>query len=485
MGKATESWWQTPPHMQVTDAALLRVFRGDCKRLMINEPYQHGKSEHVTKKFPCWYLLLNPEARIVIIGHEYNFAVTQYGLHIQDLFNRWGPPLGLEIREDVRAKGTWQVAGHRGSVICRGWQGGVAGLPADLFIIDDLVKNAEQAMSEAISEAHWRFFMTVVFGRVQRTESRLVVVGTRWTKRDLFGRLLDMARRTGEQWEHLKFKALATPNDNLGRQEGQPLWPEQVSLDKLLAAKQEMGRWWQAGWQQEPTDEEGAFFKPSKWPSFGDVGGAFTLLQPGGGRQLLGYQDTLRFVCVDWATSERKHADFTAIGVFALCPDGRLLVLSMTNERIALEQVVATLAGVCRTWQPAFTVVESGGFQTALAIECRRYLDIPECRQVKAQGRSKLQRALPAIVMAENGRILLPDPVHCAPVGLIQDSGWLDSYRIQMTEFTGLDDGGHDDMVDVTAYAAQQAQLLRGGSLPLLAGNEPCLLTAGKDTGGW
>jgi len=482
LGKATDVDWQTPKHLQINNDWLVQVFQGVISRLMVNMPYQHGKSQLNTRFFPAWYLLLRPDTRILIVGHEYDFAVTEYGLQIKDIFNKWGKDFGLEIREDAKAKGSWKVEGYKGGVVCRGWQGGLSGRPADLFIIDDLIKDPRQALSETILEAHWRFYMTVVFGRLRR-RTRLVMVGTRWTRGDLFGRVLKQAARTGEKWSHLKFKALAEADDPLGRQPGEALWPEAVPKEQHEIAKAEWGKWFKAGWQQEPEDEEGSYFQPSKWPLYGDVGYAYTIERGDGGSRIVPYEAVLRFVVTDWGMSQKKKANFTCVGMWGLLPDGRLLLLHVRSERIKLENVVAFLAEECRTWRPSFGLAEAEGFQASLLLECRRYTEIPELRPMKTQGMNKVQRAVPAIVMGQNGRILLPDLAVCLdPRTTAVDPDWLDRYKSRLAAFTGIGDE-KDDEVDMTAYAAQEATLLRG-SVGLGDGGGPCLLTPGK-AGGW
>jgi hypothetical protein len=489
LGLAWDSGWQTPRHLWKVNELLWQVFHGEVMRLLVNMPQQHGKSQLVSRVFPAWYLLLKPDTRIIVVGHNTEFAVSQYGLVILEIFDRFGTELGYAIRENAKAKGEWRVEGHRGSVTCLGWQAGVAGRPADLLVIDDLIKNPEQALSEVILEQHWRFIQSVVYGRLRR-ESRLVDVGTRWARRDSFGRLLDMAARSGEKFVHVKYKAIADADDEdgLGRKQGEALWPEQVSLPQLERERQEMGRWFRACRQQEPEDEEGSIFKPYHWPRYGDLGHAYTLVT-GGLRQIVLVSDVLRFVVVDWGLSPKAKANYTAIGTWGLLGDGRLLLLYMRCERVPLERAAALLDEECRRWQPAFGVAEAEHFQAALVTEARRYANIPELRPVKTGSKNKLLRALPATVMGENGRILLPDPALCTPGANGDDYyadawGWLEQYQARLAAFTGVGDE-KDDEVDVTAYAAHQATILRGAGRPLDEGNEPCLLTPGKDSSGW
>lgn len=486
LGMAWDEEWKTPKHLAVVNDHLWAVFQGQVMRLIVNMPQQHGKSHLVSRLFPAWYLMLRPHTRIIIVGHTTEFAVSQYGLSVLEIFTRFGRDLGYELRENKKAVGEWRVEGFRGGVTCLGWGAGVAGRAADLFVIDDLIKNPQEALSEVTLESHWRFIQSVAYGRLRR-ESRLVDVGTRWARRDSFGRLLDMAARSGEKWTHLKFKAVADRDDEdgLGRQTGDALWPEQVSRAQLEIERTEMGRWFRACRQQEPEDEEGSHFKPYSWPKYGDLGYGY-VIETNGCRNIVGYHDVLRFVVVDWGLSSKAKANYTAIGTWGLLPDGRLLLLYMRCERVGLEKNAALLDEECRRWRPCFGVAEAEHFQATLLTECRRFPAIPELRPVKTHSKNKIMRAAAAIVMAENGRILLPDPAACSQASLsyADNWGWLERYLARMAAFNGVGDE-KDDEVDVTAYAGMQAQLLKGAGRPLEEGNEPCMLTPGKDPGGW
>jgi phage terminase large subunit-like protein len=489
LGHATWDWWETPPHLAELNRALVGVYEGLSPRLMVNMPQQFGKSQLATRCYPAWHLLRNPNARFLIVGHESHPTEVSYGLAIKDIFNRWGKHLGLHIREDMKRKGEWKIDGAEGGVVCKGWRGGIAGRPADVFLIDDLITTPDMALSSVLMDSHWRFVDNIVVGRVQRVGAALIMVGTRWSKNDVFGRMLRKAARTGQQWKHLKFAAVAKKNDPLGRKPGQTLWPKKVSEDEIRRQEREGGRWFQAAWQQEPDAEGGNLFRPGSWPSWADVGHAVSLEKQGGGRELYSWDDILRVVVVDWATSEKKKSDFTAKGCFGLVPDGRMLVLQTEQRRIKLEDAVAELGAFCKMWRPSLCVMEAGGFQTALAIECARHPAIPPLRQVKPQGRSKLMRAYPAIVMGENGRILLPDPTVSSTTTNVADGyqdqwSWLDEYIAQLEGFDGVTDG-FDDLIDMTAYAAQEALVLFGHGRPLTEANAPCMLTAGKNMTGY
>jgi predicted phage terminase large subunit-like protein len=215
-------------------------------------------------------------------------------------------------------------------------------------------------------------------------------------------------------------------------------------------------------------DLRGGLFSPDLWPLYQDLGDAYSVPKAGGGRQVFHKAQVITFVVVDWATSEKKTADPSCFGLFGLLPDGRLLVLEVIAERWNLERVVPELAKCCGRWKPSLVCAESNVFQAALANECRRHAEIPEVRRLSHEGRSKLQRALPAVTLGENGRILLPE----------KSAAWVGPYCSELAAFAGADDG-RDDRVDVTAYASQQANSLRGPATRGGWDSGPCVLIPG------
>ncbi len=231
----------------------------------------------------------------------------------------------------------------------------------------------------------------------------------------------------------------------------------------------EQPRWFAAAVQQEPEEEENPFFSPDDWPRWTFLGNAWSLSSKPGMHDFVVKDDVMVLVTVDWATSEKKSADYTAIGVFGLTPDGRLLVLEIVNKRLAIENCVPELASVCARWRPNLVAVETGGFQTALALECRRHREIPEVRRLEPEwgANAKLRRAVPAKIMGENHRIYLPRDT--------AEHKWYLAYTEQLRQFTGLDDE-KDDMVDITGYASQLANELRP---PDQQAPEPVLLSPG------
>lgn len=463
--------YTVPPHIAYLNRALMDIPFTPASRVIVNCPFQHGKSTTCSHYFPAWVLLLFPETRIILASMEEEFAAG-WGAKVKDTVDRFGKEHGIHLRQDTKAKGEWVIDGHGGGMVCKGMRGGVVGRPCDLLIIDDPLKNAQEAMSPAILEMQHNWYKTVAYGRLRKKSSVLIIM-TRWSKKDLCGQILETARRTGEHWKVIKFKALAGEDDILGRKSGEALWPDNVSREQLLIAQKADPRWFAACSQQEPEDEEGAWFKPRhpdgrwRWPLYRDMGDAWSIPDPETQRRdILRKHDATRILTVDWARSKRATSDFTGMVAANITPRGQALIHAVRNQRLRLEELAPALAEFCREVRPDLVAVETG--HPTLANEYRRYRDIPEIRWLNTESKDKLTRALSAIIMGQNNRIFLPD----------DDPPWLEDYVRQLASFTGHGDE-YDDMVDATSYMAKLAQELRPVAR---SGPEswPCVLTEGR-----
>lgn len=442
----TSGRFKLPPHLSLINRTLLDVAFGKIERLQVNCPFQHGKSWLCSHYFPAWLLLLFPETRVVLAAYEEHFAAT-FGSKVREVISRWGGPLGIRLKKDTKAKNEWMIEGHDGGMVCKGAHGGLTGRPADLLLMDDMIKDAEEASSRAILDRRWDWFQTVAYGRLG-PQAPIVNVGTRWGKLDLFGRIEEEARSTGEEWHTIKLKAIAEGDDPLGRKPGEALWPERVPLARLLKIQQARGRWFRTCWQQEPEEEEGNHFRPAGWPSYQDMGDAYAVLSHGSARRIFLKADCITLISGDWAWSTKQTADYTALGVFSLTPAGDLLTLDVVRRRLRLEELAPELAALCRRWRPGLVAVEQG--HPTLERDVLRFKEIPLVRWLKPQGTDKLARALPAIIMAENGKVALPQDI----------PNWLDAFVGELKSFTGLADE-HDDQVDCLSWACRVAATLR------------------------
>ena len=388
--------------------------------------------------------MLWPETRIALGSYEETFA-THFGAKVRDVVRRYGPSLNVHIRTDTDAKGEWVIDGHGGGMVCRGRGGALTGRPADLLVLDDLIKNAEEAQSPAILDKIWEWYCTVAYSRLGPT-APIVAVGTRWGPRDLFGMLEAEAKVGGDRFDVVHFRAVAGEGDLLGRKPGEALWPERVPLARLERIAKTRPRWFRACWQGDPVETQGLHFQPREWPRYSDVGDAWRVRV---GLQWHNYRkvDCTVVVAVDWAQAAKKRSDKTAIVVAAVTVDGKVLVLDVLNAHLRYEENAPALARTCRTWSfpqedlgaGMYLIVASDDdtLSDAMAVECRRYKDIPEIKRLAIRNRSKIVRAQAGIIRSQNGLFLVPDT----------PASWYEEVADQLSAFTG-EDGAEDDIAD-------------------------------------
>lgn len=468
-----------PRHLQRINEELLLVAAGVTKRLIINVPYQHGKTWLCSNYFPAWWILNFPNTRFLLAANEKAYAEAQGGV-VRDIVGRWGTALGIELKADTQAKGEWRVVGpsvqrgFEGGMVCKGMNGNINGRPGDVFLIEDPIKNPVQALSPALLEGHWSFYVTIVYSRLS-ANAPIVVVTTRWGKNDLCGRILKAAESTGEEWRVVKFPAIAKEDDVLGRAPGEALCEWMKPLKTLEITRKMSPRWFAINYQQEDGEGDGVWFKVRDmagrwlWPRYVDLrADAWSVPgAEGASRRIYTRDDLLVFIVVDWAYSKKVTADYTAMGVLGLTPGGDLLVLEVVHGRFGLTELAPAMARLCERWSPSLVGVEAG--HPTLRDEYRRFASIPEVRWLGVKNKNKLQRSLQAISMGENSRIFLPD----------DEPAWLEPLVTQLMSFTGLDDD-HEDLVDMLSHGANLALQMRGR--PAAGGGDgPLVLTTGKN----
>ena len=448
-------------------------------------PFQHGKSLRCSVYFPAWVLLLWPNTRVAIASYEQSFAENQFGAKIRDIVNRYGPAFGIQLRDDTNAKGEWVIDGHGGGVVCKGRGGALTGRPADLLILDDLIKNAEEAQSPTVLDGLWDWYCTVAYSRLG-PQAPIVIVGTRWGPKDLFGRLEAEAKVGGDKFTTILFKAVAESGDILGRKPGEALWPERVPLARLQRIAQTRPRWFRACWQGVPQEVEGLHFQPRLWPKYTDVGDAWRVKS---GVQWHNYRkaDCTILHAVDWAQAGKKGGNKTAIVTAAMTVDGKVLTLDVLNSNLRYEENAPALARICERYavfggDQLMQVVASDDdmLSDALAVECRRYRAIPEVRRLGIRSKAKIVRAQAGIIRSQNGLFLMPS----------EPMPWFEEVADQLSAFTG-EDGAEDDVADCFGILGRLADEFQPGEdappdMPTAVGGYESELYGGAaDNGGW
>lgn len=396
--------------------------------------------------------------RVALGSYEESFA-TGFGGKVRDIVGTYGPALGVRLKDDTHAKGEWVIEGHGGGMVCKGRGGALTGRPADLLILDDMIKNAEEAQSPTILEGLWDWYCTVAYSRLGPT-APIIAVGTRWGPKDLFGRWESEAKVGGERFHTVLFKAIAGRDDILGRKPGEALWPQRVPLERLQKVQKTRPRWFKACWQGEPEETIGLHFQPSLWAKYSDVGDAWRVR---GALQWYQYRkvECTILIAVDWAQSGKKQSNKTAIVVSALTPDGRILILHVLDEHLRYEENAPALDKICKRYshfdgEPLQMIVASDDdmLSDAMAVECRRCKNIPEIKRLGIKSKAKIVRAQAGIIRSQNGLFLLPDPTQ----------EWYEPMADQLAAFTG-EEGAEDDVADCFGILGRLADEFAAGDV--------------------
>lgn len=433
------------PALDLIDTELVALADGDTDRLMIFMSPQEGKSVRTSQRFVEWMLTRNPDLRVAVVSYADEMA-RRWGSDIKlDAVTFDGTDdtidLGIRLRADSRAAGRWQIDGHKGGVYCVGVAGALTGKPVDLLVIDDPIKDLEQAQSSAYRERAWRFWQAVAVPRLG-PGARCVLIQTRWHEDDLAGRLL---KNEPGRWRVVSIPAVAeSADDPLGRKAGEPMVSARGDRD-WAAIRSSVGEYvWAALYQQRPAPAAGGLFKRSSLRYWGALPADTTRHGTAGGRRVdLGgrvvyLDDCWRFLTVDLAASTKTSADYTVAGVWAISPVGDLILLDGERGQVEEAAHFNIVRSLRERWAADTVFVESRMFGTTLVYDLGQS-GIP-ISELKADT-DKVTRALPAAARADTGRLWLPSAGDWVPE-------WVD-------ELLAFPNATHDDVVDVVAYAAR------------------------------
>lgn len=256
MGDPTISLYEEAIHHRAIVEALEKVERGEIRRLIISMPPRHGKSELASKRFPTWCAGRHPNWQVIFATYSQEFG-EDFGKKVREIiktetFRQVFPDLYL--KPGSAASDRLELHGD-GILVFTGIGGAVTGRGADLLIIDDPVKNREEAESPANRNRIWEWFTSTAFTRLM-PGGRIVIIMTRWHEDDLVGRIFNpdfTPREQADKWLVLELPAV---------RDGKALWPAKYPMVELDSIRETIGpRDWSALYQQKPTPEDGEYFK--------------------------------------------------------------------------------------------------------------------------------------------------------------------------------------------------------------------------------
>jgi predicted phage terminase large subunit-like protein len=443
--------WLPYAHLKLLNDKLMRLVNGEgTGRLVVTMPPRHGKSLLCSLYFPAWFLNQNPDKRVILCSYGDDFAAT-WGRKVRDLIQSHESTLNIKVNMQSKAADRWDVDGRKGGMKTAGVGGQITGLGANLLIIDDPVKNAEEADSAVDREKKWDWWRSAAHTRLE-PGAIVVVIQTRWHEDDLTGRIL---KDNPDEWDIINLPALAETDDPLGRTPGAALCPERYDEEALAAIHTAVGqRVFAALYQQRPTPEGGGFFKKDDiryWRrNQDDEGFTYLLEDPVEGTLLVPQAECWRFITMDLAVTARTTSDYTVAAVWdvaAYLEPSRLILRHIDRIRVEGAEHEQMVRDLWATWKPSFIGIEEAVHGSLVLSQARR--DGILVRPLKHKSKDKLFRAKEAALLTENHRVFIP-----------KKATWVADWEHELFIFPS---GTHDDQVDTFAYAAHE--ILRGMNL--------------------
>lgn len=346
---ASQGQWVAARHLGYLDDAVCDAITGrGHRRLLVTMPPRHGKSEYCSYYLPAWFLLTNPGKRVLLLSHTASLSKV-FGRRVRDLVEQYAWLFGTRIRQDTRASDQWELESGGGMITAGVGGGAVTGRGGHLIIVDDPIRNSEDAMSQTYREKLWEWWQSTIQTR-QEPDAVFVVIQTRWHKDDLAGQLI---RQGG--WFHVNFAALAEEVDLLGRKPGEPLWPERISQDMLADIRLRTSPyWWSCLYQQTPMQHDKA-----EWPEeyFKDI------LAPA-------WPEACTAVAMAIDPAQGKHArkgDYSSIATVGL-KDG-ILYADVTTARMDVPTLCRKVCELYRAYNPQAIGLEANVWQSLLSGE--------------------------------------------------------------------------------------------------------------------
>lgn len=411
-------------HHKVIAEKFEKLARGEIKRLIINMPPRHTKSEFASFLLPSWLIGRRPTLKIMQTTHTAELAY-RFGRKVRNLmdseeYRKVFPDVLL--RADSKAAGRWETD-DGGEYFAAGVGGAVTGRGADLLIIDD-PHSEQDALSPTALEHAYEWYTSGPRQRLQ-PGGAIVIVMTRWAENDLTGKVLKQSARDilADKWEVVEFPALM-PSD-------EPLWPEFWKKEDLLAVKGSLsvGKW-EAQWQQNPTSETSAILKREWWKKWekDELPKLHYVMQS-----------------YDTAFSKQSSADYSAIttwGVFYPVEHGppNIILMDAQKGRWDFPDLRRTALEEYKYWNPECVLIEAKASGMPLTQELRT-MGIPVVNYSPSRGNDKHVRVNSISPLFEAGMVWAPD------------ARWAEEVIEECAQFPA---GEHDDYVDTVTQALRR-----------------------------
>jgi len=415
-------------HHKIMAEAFEDVASGKLKRLIINMPPRHTKSEFASYLFPAWYLGQFPEKKVIQTAHTAELAVG-FGRKVRNLIQ--GEDFqsvfeGIELSSDSKAAGRWNT-NKKGDYFAIGVGGAVTGKGADVLIIDDPHSEQDAQQGQFNPEVYDRVYEWYTSGPRQRLQpgGAIIIVMTRWSKRDLTGQIIKRfaENQKTDEWRVIEFPAIMPS--------GKPLWPEFWKLDELEAIKEEIPiSKWNAQYQQNPTSEEGALLKREWWQEWDEPDPPFcqAILQSWD-TAFLKTQRSDYSACTTWGVFYHKDIN-----------NGKtpcLILLDAYKEKLEFPELKQAAYDKYWEYEPDQLIVEKKASGAPLIFELRA-MGLPVTEFTPSRGQDKIARVNAITDFFASGLVFYPP------------TKWAEDVIEECASFPA---GDHDDYVDSVSQA--------------------------------
>lgn len=416
-------------------------------KLIINTAPRHGKSELCTRRAAAWYTGLFPHRDVMVATYNENFA-SDFSKDVRAIlaskrFHQIFPDYGdLVVKNDEHLKNK-----HGGNLYFIGRNSTTTGRGADLILVDDPTKNEVEVRTLEFRQKVWEWFTKTLLTRRHTDKASIAISQTRWNEDDLVGRLTDpnnpaYAERFAKGFEVINLAAIAEQDDPLGRDEGEPLWPERFGIEYLEQQRDVDPGGFAALYQSNPTPDDGVFYQAEDIHEY-DIDDLPANLR--------------MYVVSDHAVSTKQINDKTCIVPFGICENGFAWVLpKIVWRRMDTHMAVEEMIRIMDQYKPLFWYGEKGQISKSIGPYLRKRQTEEEiyCPVIEQHpAADKQTRAHPARARCAQGRILFP-----------KQASWWPAAKSEMLKFPN---GRFDDFCDCVSLIGMNVHTHTGpGTAP-------------------
>lgn len=411
----TKSDYQVNWHHEVIADYLEAIERGDIDRLLITAPPRHGKSELASIRFPVWFLGRNPTKSVMLTAYNQDLA-NDFGAKGRDVamnIEKWLFH-DFEVSQSSHSSQRWNTT-NDGRFVATGIGGSITGRGAHVLIIEDPIKNKEEADSKAFRDKQWEWYKTTARTRLEKGGA-IIIIMTRWHEADLAGRAL---KAGNGEWTIVNLTAIAEKKEQY-RDEGNALWPWKYPIDVLERTRRDIGvKAWGSLFQGRPVIDSGGIFKLDYWKYYKELPKPKRVIQSW-----------------DTAFKTKESNDYSVCETWYEVDNGYYLK-NVYRERVEFPQLLVAAKALYHKENPNIVLVEDKASGQSLIQTLRQETPIP----IKAitVDKDKVARANAITPLIESGCVFLPE-----------EADWLADF---LDEHVAFPNSEHDDQVDTTTQA--------------------------------